>query len=102
MGRARLRGWLLFLPAAQAGVAAADQRFFVERIYPVLEKAAGRPCHTDNGVSSVETMQSFGSQVAPSLLPDARFEVFRKSDFRFRELLPAVVTMRPFRGEEYQ
>jgi len=32
---------------------------------------------------------------------DVPFEVFRKSDFRFRELL-ALVTSRPFLGQEHK
>jgi hypothetical protein len=78
---------LLLPPAAFAQ--RVDDRFFVEKVYPIFEKAECRMCHNDNGVSSAtrlqfppaeakpETIQIFGlklsvlvdrNQVAQSLL----------------------------------
>ncbi len=34
-----------------------DERFFVEKVYPILEKAECRTCHNDNGVSSATRLQ---------------------------------------------
>ena len=56
----KLLGALLFVvalanaqPAQRATTAtASDDRFFVDKIYPVLEAAECRMCHNDNGVAS--------------------------------------------------
>src|ERR1700730_13543155 len=34
-----------------------DERFFVEKVYPILEKAECRMCHNDNGVSSATRLK---------------------------------------------
>ena len=36
---------------------AVDERFFVEKLYPILEKAECRMCHNDNGVSSATRLK---------------------------------------------
>ncbi|MEX2264068.1 MAG: DUF1592 domain-containing protein [Bryobacteraceae bacterium] len=41
-------------PADGSGV---DERFFVEKVYPVFEKAECRTCHNDNGVSSATRLR---------------------------------------------
>src|SRR6266567_8277367 len=34
-----------------------DDRFFADKVYPILEKAECRVCHNDNGVSSATRLQ---------------------------------------------
>src|SRR5262249_31558682 len=44
-----------------------DERFFVEKVYPILERAECRTCHNDNGVSSATRLQF----PAPEAKPEA-------------------------------
>ncbi len=48
---------LLIVAGAALAAPAVDERFFVEKLYPVLEKAECRMCHNDNGVSSATRLQ---------------------------------------------
>src|SRR2546421_4208112 len=43
---------MLCMPAC-----AIDERFFAEKLYPILEKAECRMCHNDNGVSSATRLK---------------------------------------------
>src|SRR5216683_2018175 len=53
--------WVFFLAAVglaqQKATLPVDERLFVEKVYPVLEKAECRMCHNDNGVSSATRLQ---------------------------------------------
>jgi hypothetical protein len=48
-----------------------DERFFVDKVYPILEKAECRMCHNDNGVSSATRLKF----PAPEAKPEA-VEIF--------------------------
>jgi len=43
--------------AASAQQKTVDERFFAEKVYPILEKAECRMCHNDNGVSSATRLK---------------------------------------------
>src|SRR5215469_4681421 len=50
----------LLMAGALAGFAqqsAIDKKFFVDKVYPILEKAECRMCHNDNGVSSATRLK---------------------------------------------
>src|SRR5580704_5773762 len=51
-----LGSWMLVYPlfAQQKTI---DERFFVDKVYPILEKAECRMCHNDNGVSSATRLK---------------------------------------------
>lgn len=90
----KLLGCLLFWMLARPQFAqqrTVDERFFVDQVYPILEKAECRMCHNDNGVSlatrlkfspseaRTEAIEIFGlklsalvdrQNVAQSLLPN--------------------------------
>jgi Protein of unknown function (DUF1587). len=56
----KVLGWLLFSMIARPCFPqqkAIDERFFVQKVYPVLEKAECRMCHNDNGVSSATRLK---------------------------------------------
>jgi hypothetical protein len=56
----RFLGWLTLCTLAHPGIAqqkAVDERFFAEKLYPILEKAECRMCHNDNGVSSATRLK---------------------------------------------
>src|ERR1700676_966666 len=54
----KLLGGLMFLACPQfAQQKAIDERFFAEKVYPILEKAECRMCHNDNGVSSATRLK---------------------------------------------
>ena len=61
-------GLLAFLTLAPVLVAQrVDDGFFVQKVYPVLEKAECRMCHNDNGVSSATRLRF----PAPEAKPEA-------------------------------
>jgi len=56
----KLLGWLTFWMLARPQFAqqkVIDERFFAEKVYPILEKAECRMCHNDNGVSSATRLK---------------------------------------------
>jgi hypothetical protein len=67
---------LISLLALAWSASAVDERFFVDKVYPVLESAECRMCHNDDGVSSatrlrfpppeakIEGIQSFGLRLS--------------------------------------
>ena len=65
----KLLGALLSVVAMSTAQTASDDRFFVDKLYPVLEAAECRMCHNDNGVASA-TRVHFP-------LPDAKPDVIR-------------------------
>src|SRR5260370_6850328 len=48
--------WILAHPVF-AQQKTIDERFFAEKVYPILEKAECRMCHNDNGVSSATRLK---------------------------------------------
>src|SRR5689334_14194866 len=59
--------WLLAYPlfAQQAPV---DERYFLDKLYPILEKAECRMCHNDNGVSSATRLKFPPSDAKPEAI----------------------------------
>ncbi len=45
-----------------------DERFFAEKLYPILEKAECRMCHNDNGVSSATRLQFPAPEAKPETI----------------------------------
>ncbi len=62
-------GCLIFLalafPQFAQQPAPVDERFFAEKLYPILEKAECRMCHNDNGVSSATRLQFPAPEAKP-------------------------------------
>ena len=48
--------------------AASDDRFFVDKVYPVLEAAECRMCHNDNGVASATRVHFPPSDAKPDAI----------------------------------
>ena len=61
----KIFGWfvMVVLPAGvqyaqrDAGTPSVDEQFFLQKVYPALEKAECRNCHNDNGVGSATRVQ---------------------------------------------
>src|SRR5437588_6545062 len=53
----RALGWWMLAHSVFAQQKPVDERFFVEKVYPILEKAECRMCHNDNGVSSATRLK---------------------------------------------
>src|SRR4029077_5234480 len=53
----KVLGLWIFAHAVFAQQKTVDERFFAEKVYPILEKAECRMCHNDNGVSSATRLK---------------------------------------------
>ena len=53
----KVLGWWMLAQSVFAQQKTVDERFFVEKVYPIIEKAECRMCHNDNGVSSATRLK---------------------------------------------
>src|SRR5437764_1884954 len=64
----RALGWWMLAHSVFAQQKPVDERFFVEKVYPILEKAECRMCHNDNGVSSATRLKFPPSEAKPEAI----------------------------------
>ena len=64
----RSRLWLWRWQTAQRAKCEVDDRFFVDKVYPVLEAAECRMCHNDNGVASATRVHFPPSDAKPDAI----------------------------------
>jgi hypothetical protein len=62
-------GLLVSFAGVVSGQQPIDERYFGEKVYPVLEKAECRMCHNDNGVSSATRLQFPAADARPEAVP---------------------------------